>query len=319
MLVSLVAALVAALCYGMAAVMQAIAVRASSRRVAPDLRITDGQPMAAGVDPGLVIRMLRQWPFLASVGIDMAGFACQLIALRRLPLFEVQVIIAANLAVTAVFASWLMHTVLTAREWLAVLAVVLGVGMLGSSAGEQGTVTVGVDFHLALIAALAAITLAGLIAARLPGQVRTPLLGAIAGLGYGILAVCARILPGFSPQQLVRSPAAYTLAAAGIISFLLYASALESGSVTVATAAVILAETVPPAIVGVLLLGDTTRQGRAGLAAAGFALALVSATALARFGEASGHEAAAASTAPGGLAAQPPRAQPGLTGGSNTG
>lgn len=304
---SLVAALVAALCYGMAAVMQAIAVRASSRRAAPALRIMNGQAMAAGVDPGLIVRMLRQWPFLASIGIDMGGFACQLVALRRLPLFEVQVIIAANLAVTAVFASWFMHTVLTAREWLAVLAVVFGVGLLGSSAGEQGTVAVGVNFHLALIAALAAITLAGLVAARLPGQVRTPLLGAIAGLGYGILAVCARILPGFTLQQLLRSPAAYTLAAAGIISFLLYASALESGSVTVATAAVILAETVPPAIVGVLLLGDTTRPGRAGLAAAGFALALISATALARFGEAGGHDAAEATATPALPAAHPPQ------------
>ena len=185
-LVSLVAALVAALCYGMAAVMQAIAVRATSRRSAPDPARTGGQQSAAGVDPGLIIRMLRQWPFLASVGVDMAGFVCQLIALHRLPLFEVQVIIAANLAVTAVFASWFMHTALTAREWLAVFAVVIGVGMLGSSAGERGTVAVGVHFHLALIAALAAITLAGLAAARLPGQVRTPLLGAIAGLGYGV-------------------------------------------------------------------------------------------------------------------------------------
>src|SRR5690349_3848261 len=167
-LVSLVAALVAALCYGMAAVMQAIAVRATSRRAAPDPARADGQQAAAGVDPALIIRMLRQWPFLASVGIDMAGFVCQLIALRRLPLFEVQVIIAANLAVTAVFASWLIHAALSAREWLAVFAVVIGVGMLGSSAGEQGTVAVGVNFHLALIAALAAITLAGLAVARLP-------------------------------------------------------------------------------------------------------------------------------------------------------
>ena len=300
MLVSLAAALAAALCYGMAAVMQAIAVRASSRRPAPD-----AAGAAGGVDPGLIIRMLRQWPFLASLGIDSVGFVCQLIALRRLPLFEVQVIIAGNLAVTAVFASWLMHTVLTAREWLAVMAVVLGVGMLGSSAGGEGAAAVGVDFHLALIAALAAVALAGLAAARLPGTVRTPLLGAIAGLGYGILAVCARILPGFTPQQLLRSPAAYTLAAAGIISFLLYASALESGSVTVATAAVILVETIPPAIVGVLLLGDTTKPGRTGLAVAGFALALVSAIALARFGEASGHEPATA-----GRRTQPPHAQP---------
>jgi drug/metabolite transporter (DMT)-like permease len=285
-LVSLVAALVAAFCYGLASVLQAIAVRASSRR---PVLVAAG--VTGGVDPSLVLRMLRQWPFLASLCIDMFGFIGQLVALRRLPLFEVQVIIASNLAVTAVFASWLMHVVLGWREWAAVMAVVVGVGLLGSSAGAQGASTVGVDFHLALIAALVAIAVAGIAAARLPSRIRTPALGAIAGLGFGVLAVCARILPGFAPHQLIRSPAAYTLAAAGIISFMLYASALESGSVTVATASVILVETVPPAIVGVVLLGDTTRPGRTGLAIAGFILALVSAIALAKFGEAGGHDA----------------------------
>ena len=106
-----------------------------------------------------------------------------------------------------------------------------------------------------------------------------------------MLAICARILPGFGPHALIRSPATYILAAAGVVSFMLYASALESGSVTVATAAVILFETIPPAIVGILLLGDKTRHGMADLAAAGFVLALVSATALARFGEAGTREA----------------------------
>jgi drug/metabolite transporter (DMT)-like permease len=284
-LVSLIAALVAAFCYGLGAVMQAIAVRASSHR---PVLVAAG--VAGRVDPGLLIRMLRQWLFLVSILIDLIGFIGQLIALRRLPLFEVQVIIAGNLAVTAVFAAWLMHVVLGWREWIAVCAVVIGVGFLGSSAGAEGAATVGVGFHLALIVALAAIAVSGLFAARLPSRVRTPALGAIAGLGYGMVAVCARILPGFAPHQLVRSPAAYTLAAAGIISFMFYASALESGSVTVATAAVILVETIPPAIVGVVLLGDTTRPGRTPLAVAGFVLALVSAIALARFGEAGGHD-----------------------------
>ena len=288
MLLSLVAALTAALCYGLGAVMQAIAVRASSRRRG----LADGGA-GAGIDPGLVLRMLRQWPFILSLVIDLFGFICQVVALRRLPLFEVQVIIAANLAVTAVLASWLMRATLALREWAAVLAVVAGVGLLGLSAGSQGAANVGTAFHLALIAALAAIALAGVAAARLPSRARTPVLGALAGLGYGVLAVCARILPGFAPLQLVRSPAAYTLAAAGIISFVLYASALESGSVTVATASVILVETVPPAFVGVLLLGDTTRHGMAVAAVAGFFLALISAVALARFGEVNADSTAA--------------------------
>jgi len=70
------------------------------------------------------------------------------------------------------------------------------------------------------------------------------------------------------------------------VSFLFYASALEGGSVTVATAGVVLAETLPPAAVGVVFLGDRTRPGLGGVAIAGFALAVCCAVALARFGEA---------------------------------
>jgi drug/metabolite transporter (DMT)-like permease len=280
---SLVAALVSAFCYGVASVMQAIAVRSASRRSA---RIRDGDPAASRVDPGLLVRLLGQWRFVASLGIDLVGFVAQLVALRRLPLFAVQAVIASNVAVTAVFAAWLMRVRLSGREWLAVVGVVVGVGLLGSSAGAEGATTVGPGFQIGLMVAVVGVAVVGMAAARLPGLARTPALGATAGLGYAVLAVSARILPGFSPGQLVRSPAAYTLAAAGIVSFLMYASALEGGSVTVATAAVVLAETVPPAIVGVVFLGDTTRHGLTGLAVAGFVLAVASAVALARFGEA---------------------------------
>jgi drug/metabolite transporter (DMT)-like permease len=283
MLASLVAALVSAFCYGVAAVMQAMAIRSTSRRPA---RIEEGSPAADRVDPGLLVRLLGQWRFLVSIGIDIIGFLAQLVALRRLPLFAVQAVIACNLAVTAVFAAWLMHIRLGLREWLAVSGVVVGVGLLGTSAGAEGASDVDPPFQIALILTVAAVALAGMAAARLPNPARTPVLGACAGLGYAVLAVSARILPGFSVQQLVRSPAAYTLAAAGIVSFMLYATALEGGSVTVATAAVVLVETVPPAIVGVIFLGDTTRRGMTGVAAAGFILAVASAVALARFGEA---------------------------------
>jgi drug/metabolite transporter (DMT)-like permease len=282
MLASLLAALLSAVCYGIAAVMQAIAVRAASHRSA-EVVGEAGQ----GVDPGLLVRMLHQGLFLGSVAIDLLGFVAQLVALRKLPLFAVQAIMASNLAVTAVFAAWLMKMRLELREWLAVAGVVIGVALLGLSAGAQGAAKVGSAFQLGLIVAVVGVGVAGFAVARLPNPVRTPALGAIAGLGYAVVAVSARILPGFAPLQLVKSPAAYTLAAAGIVSFLLYATALEGGSVTTATAAVVLAETLPPAVVGVMFLGDTTRHGLTGVAALGFILAVVCALALARFGEAS--------------------------------
>jgi drug/metabolite transporter (DMT)-like permease len=172
------------------------------------------------------------------------------------------------------------------REWLAVAGVVVGVGLLGTSAGAEGARAVSGPFKLALILAVVGVAGAGLLASRLAGPARTPALGAVAGLGYGVVAVAARVLPGYSPPELLRDPATYALAAAGVVSFMLYATALDSGSVTVATAAVVLAETAPPALIGILFLGDHTRPGLAALAAVAFALAVTSAVLLARFGEA---------------------------------
>jgi drug/metabolite transporter (DMT)-like permease len=279
--VSLAGAVVAALCYGIAAVMQAMAVRAASRR-----KPGSGTATAAlgEVDPSLVLRMLGQWRFIASLGLDLVGFVAQLIALRRLPLFAAQAMIAGNLAVTAVVASWLMDLELAWREWLAVAGVIAGVAMLGSSAGAHVVTGVSGDFKLALIVAVVGVAAAGVGASRLKAPFRTPALGAIAGLGYGVLAVAARILPSYSVAALVHDPATYAVAAAGIVSFMMYATALEGGSVTVATAAVVLAETAPPALIGVVFLGDHTRPGMAPLAFLGFFLAVVCAVALARFG-----------------------------------
>ena len=284
MVASLVAALVAAVCYGVASVMQAIAARSASHRPLPGEDAT--RSASPGVDPGLLVRMLHQWRFVASLGLDALGFIAQLVALHRLPLFAVQAMIAANLAVTAVCATWLVGAVLHWREWVAVAGVVTGVGLLGSSAGPEGATQAGAVFKLALIAAVAGLGLLGMAAGRLPDRFRTPVLGVIAGTGYGVLGIAARVLNGFAPLTLIRDPATYALIAAGIVSFLFYASALEGGSVTVATAAVVLAETLPPAAVGVVFLGDRTRPGLGGVAIAGFVLAVCSAVALARFGEA---------------------------------
>ncbi len=299
MLASLVAAVVAAFCYGIASVMQAVAVRAASRRTAGD-----GEPDSplGRVDPGLIVRMLRQWRFLVSLGLDMVGFLAQLVALRRLPLFAVQAVVAANLAVTAVGAAWVIKVQLTRREWLAIGGVIVGVGLLGTTVGAEGATGVNGEFKLALLIAVAGIAVAGVAASRLRRGLRTLVLGAVAGLGFGVVAVAARVLPGFSASELVRDPAAYAVAAAGVVSFMLYATALENGSVTVATAAVVLAETAPPALVGVLFLGDHARRGTAVLAVLAFVLAVASAVLLARFGEAAEDAAGA------GAAGQPRRA-----------
>ena len=93
MLVSLIAAIIAAVFYGVASVIQAIAVRAASHRPPDEAN--------AGVDPGLIVRLVHQWRFVASICLDALGFVAQLVALQKLPLFAVQAFVASNLAVTA--------------------------------------------------------------------------------------------------------------------------------------------------------------------------------------------------------------------------
>jgi drug/metabolite transporter (DMT)-like permease len=283
-LASLAAAVAAALCYGVASVMQAVAVRAAGTR--PPAAV-GGAVAGGGAGPGLVLRLLSQWRFGLSLVIDLLGFAAQLAALRGLPLFAVQAVVAANLAVIAVLATAVIGTSLAPREWLAVTGVVAGVGLLGASAGTEGASRTGDPFKLALLAATVLLGLGGWAAARRLGPAaRTLVLGALSGLGFGAVGLAARVLDGFAPLTLARDPAAYTVVAAGIVAFTCYAAALDGGSVTVATAAVVLTETVPPAVVGVLLLGDTTRPGLTPAAVAGFVLAVASAVLLARFGEA---------------------------------
>ena len=54
---------------------------------------------------------------------------------------------------------------------------------------------------------------------------------------------------------------------------------------TATTAALVVGETTVPALVGLILLGDTTRRGFAPLGVTGFVLAVGGALALSRYGE----------------------------------
>ncbi|MFC4907326.1 hypothetical protein [Actinomadura gamaensis] len=268
---SLLGALAAACCFGVATVLEAVA----ARTTAP----------SEGVDPRLLVRLAANVPFVTGIALDLVGFLLELAALRSLPLFVVQAIIAAALAVTAVVAGPVLKVRLRAREWAAVLAVCAGLALLGSSAGREGPAHIGAGFHWTLLGASVALLVVGAAAGRLPGTARSVALGLVAGLGFGVVALAARVLTSLNPLDLLTDPASYALAAAGAAALLFYATALQRGSVTSTTAAMVVAETVVPAAVGIVLLGDHTRRGLAPMAVVGFVVAVAATLALARFGE----------------------------------
>jgi drug/metabolite transporter (DMT)-like permease len=256
--------LAAAIAYGLASILQA---------------------SAAGSSGDAKARQLVLKPrFVLGMGLDAVGFAVQLAALQVLALFVVQSALAASLAVTAV-AARILGVRLGRREWIAVGVVCLGLGLLGMSAGSEGNPTVGDGFRLALGGAVALLALARVFVRFVPRRVHSPLLGLIAGLGFGLVAVSGRIIPSLRPADLITEPATYIAIAAGALAMLSYAAALQRGGVTTATAMLVVGETVFPALVGLVLLGDRARHGYTVTAVAGFALSVAAALALARFGE----------------------------------
>ncbi|WP_405784023.1 hypothetical protein [Streptomyces sp. NBC_00859] len=266
----MICALGSAICFGTASVFQAAAARAS----APGT--------GSGVDAALLLRALRQWRYILGLGLDGLGFVLQIIALRTLPIYAVGAALAASLAVTAVVASRILGVRLSGTEWGAVAVVCAGLGMLGLASGAEGHNTGSAALRWSMLGVALAVLLVGTVAGRLRGRARALVLGLGSGVGFGVVEVSVRLIDSVD----FTNPALYALLVGGGSAFLLLTSALQRGSVTTATAGMVIGETIGPALVGVIALGDRTREGLTPLAVAGFAVAVAGALALARFGEA---------------------------------
>ncbi|MER7661324.1 hypothetical protein [Streptomyces sp. NPDC096193] len=269
----MICALGSAVCFGTASVFQAVAARAAEPGT------------GSGVDPALLLRAVRQWRYVVGLALDGLGFVLQILALRSIPIYAVGAALAASLAVTAVVAARMLHVRLSGTEWAAVGVVVAGLAMLGLSSGPEGENTGSTTLKWAMLGIAVLILIVGAIAGRLPDRSRALVLGLGAGSGFGVVEVSVRLIDTVALPEVLTNPALYALLVGGGTAFLLLTSALQRGSVTTATAGMVIGETIGPALVGVVWLGDRTREGLAWLAFLGFAVAVAGALALARFGE----------------------------------
>ncbi|MFE6623634.1 hypothetical protein [Streptomyces sp. NPDC057740] len=271
----MICALGAAVCFGAATVLQAVAARAASAQG------------GRGGEAGVLLRALRQWRYLAGLALDGLGFVFQVLALKSLPIYAVSAALASSLAVTAVVAARLLGVRLRRGEWAAVGVVCAGLAMLGLASGTEGDRGGSDALRFAMLGVALGVLGVGLAGGRLPERGRGLVLGLAAGFGFGVVEVAVRLIDSVSVAELAN-PATYALLLGGGAAFLALTSALQRGSVTVATAAMVIGETVGPAVVGVVWLGDRTREGLAWLAVLGFVVSVAGALALARFGEAPG-------------------------------
>jgi hypothetical protein len=185
-------------------------------------------------------------------------------------------------------AAWVLSARLSSAEWTAVGVVCVSLAMLGLAAGPAGSQHGPVGLAWALLGVVAAIFIAGAVAGQLGDRSRALALGLGAGSGFGVVEVGVRLIDSIDPTKAAfyANPGLYAVVAGGAAGFLLLTSALHRGSVITAVAGMVVGETIAPALVGVLWLGDRTRDGLGWMVFAGFAIAVAGTLVLARFGEA---------------------------------
>ena len=282
MLVGLACAVGASLCYGIGSVLQAIA--------AAD---TDS---AAHLDPRLLLRLLKAWPYVLGLALDGAGFVLSLVALRSLPLYVVQAVVASFLAVTAVVGAVFLGTRVRMLEGVALAGVVLGLALVSLSAAPDSVRAPGKSVEWLVLAAGVALTLVAFPLGRLSGA-----------RGPGSWAAWPDWPSGWSQWR--RAPCSSSAAPGDLVPpvhvcwwalrrrtpcwwprrwpWRRTRRRCSAAAWSRRRRPWWWARRCCPRIVGLALLGDHARPGWGPAAAAGFILAVAAALLLSRFGEVS--------------------------------
>ena len=195
MVIGLGAALLAAVVFGVGAVVQAIAARHG--------RLVSG--------------------LMALVAVSyLIGWLLHVVSIALVPLYVAQVGISASLAVTAVTAAAVVGEPLAARHLLAVGVLVAGMALLAVAAGPVGHHRFDTIQTVTLYAALMLTLVLGLMAMRVGGQRGGVLLGCLGGLAYAGSPIATRSLvdPAWDWTDVAAGPRRRTVRSARILALL---------------------------------------------------------------------------------------------------
>ncbi len=261
---ALVLCLIAAVGYGCGAVMQALGAR-----------------RAGALGQTGIAAMARQPVFLAGMLVDFAAWVTSRFALHTLPLFAVQTILAGSLAITVLLARWVLGTELRGPDRLAIVATMIGLVLVGISAGEEPSQEITHLLKVGILIGIPTLVVLGSAAIKLNKSV---VLAVISGAAFTGSALAARAvhIKDQSITGILSEPLLWAVLAYAILALGLHAYALMRGHVGPVTAAMWATEVLVATVVGAVLLGDHMRLGWTIPAIVGIALTLGATIVLAR-------------------------------------
>jgi hypothetical protein len=192
-------------------------------------------------------------------------------------------------AIAAVLGATLGRWRLSRRDLSGLALVMAGIAALATVAAPGPSSPPGVTLMISLVVLLLA---CGTVAVRslreaVPLGRSALVMGGLSGLAFGASAVGSRTLAA-DPWERAHSPAGVLavalLVAGSVVGQALLTASLSGGAMAGPTTTMHVVETVGPAAVGLLVLGDTVVPGRQGLALLALSAALAGSLLLAEHG-----------------------------------
>jgi drug/metabolite transporter (DMT)-like permease len=181
------------------------------------------------LSPRILLDLVRQPLWVASIGGTLTGFALQVVALKYGPLALVEPILVCDLIFAVLINAHLR------RRWdpvmlSGVLATALGVaGFLAISRPSGGHTTVSFGVVLPLAIGLAALVAGCLTAARNNETLRPLALARACGICYGVSAFLVKLVTGGGLTHLFTTWPIYALAVIAPVGFVLNQDAFQQG------------------------------------------------------------------------------------------
>ncbi len=252
LVVSVLFALLTALCNGLASVLQRIAASTA--------------PPDRALHLSLFSYLIKRKVWLAGIGLVILAAVCQAIALATGPIALVQPIFIIELPFTLLVASKLAHRKLPQRTWWAVglVTVSLGAG-LAAAAPSGGTTDAPLKVWItALIVTGIFEAVVITVGVRTQGNARGAAFGLAAACGYALTAALLKsavavlsqgVVPFFTTWQL------YATAVAGVGSLFILQNALQAGSLVAVQPPLTLGDALISSAYGVTIFNENVRTG----------------------------------------------------------
>ncbi|WP_327165218.1 DMT family transporter [Streptomyces zaomyceticus] len=232
------------------------------RRAALTVRRTDS------FRPGLILDLLKRPLWLAGILAVIVAGVGQAAALATGPLALVQPLFVLELPLALLIASLMSRERLPSAQWLAVAAVVAGLGVALMAASPDGNRThVPLDRWISALAvcagAVVVLTAVGL--RRPPGRARAGCLGAATAICYaltaGLMKTSMHILDDGGAAAFLTAWQTYAFCVAGIAALLLLEHAMQGGPLVASQPALTLGDATVSLILGILIYEENVRMG----------------------------------------------------------